>query len=106
MTYKTTETWLQDHTDSHLWHTENGLIINTEALAERKDYFDLDLIYSADAKQETWTQDEADADLWHGKNGIMLNTAALNDREGHYDIVRVLAIEPYLNMRGYDCASC
>lgn len=38
---KTTEIWQRDNVDANLWHGEQGLIINTAALEERKFFFDV-----------------------------------------------------------------
>ena len=104
MNYKVQETWLQDSNNSNLWHAENGLMINTPALKERESFFDVERIYAEET--ETWTQDELDSDLWHNTNGLIVNSAALEERESYFAVERIYAIEPYLNMRDYNCASC
>ncbi len=37
----TTELWRRDAKDLDLWHGENGLILNTAALEERKAYYNV-----------------------------------------------------------------
>ena len=98
------ETWMQDSTDRNFWHAKNGLMVNAAALKEREGFYEIERVYAEDG--ETWTQDDLDSDLWHNSSGLMLNSAALNEREQFFVVERVYAIEPYLNMRDYDCASC
>ncbi len=38
---KTFEVWRQDTQDQDLWHGTKGVIINSEALAERQVYFEI-----------------------------------------------------------------
>ncbi|MEZ4607181.1 MAG: hypothetical protein R2865_10395 [Deinococcales bacterium] len=37
----TTEIWRRDSVDHDLWHGDHGLIINSAALEERKDYYNI-----------------------------------------------------------------
>lgn len=106
MTYKANESWLQDNQNPDLWYAENGLIVNSAALQEREFFFEVERIYTSEKEHEVWTQDDLDSDLWHGEHGVLVNTAALDEREAVFEVERVYAIEPYLNMRDYDCASC
>lgn len=38
---KKRETWVQDARDPNLWHGDNDLLINTDALNKREAYFDV-----------------------------------------------------------------
>ena len=55
---------------------------------------------------EIWMQDTQNLDLWHSEEGLIVNTAALKEREDYFDVHRVLAVEPYLNMRNFEAAGC
>ncbi len=36
-----TETWLQDPHNQDLWHGSNGVIVNSEALEYREEFFEI-----------------------------------------------------------------
>ena len=41
VSYKTSEVWYQDALEPDLWHKDNGLIVNTAALDEREEFFEV-----------------------------------------------------------------
>ncbi|UCH25420.1 MAG: hypothetical protein JSV66_16040 [Trueperaceae bacterium] len=45
-TLRPLELWKQDATDTDLWHHPAGLIVNTAALDQREDYFNIVRIHA------------------------------------------------------------